>query len=157
MICWIIFPFLVIEDASFHTHRNNTILVSVCLPEVGQVLFHHLGFRKRLWGGGNLLFVSLTHPFSLALPTGFHSLASLRLNSEASRESWCLISETGKGTMHLHENPLYQFSHGYKYLLALSERNFSLSGIGSKNTQPANRYPLKSKCCGKRQSICHPD
>lgn len=37
-----------IEDASFHKHRNNTILVSMCLPEVGQVLSCHLGFRKRL-------------------------------------------------------------------------------------------------------------
>ena len=78
------------------------------------------------------VFLSLPHPFSLALPTGFHSLASLRLNSEASRESRCLRYETGKGTMHLHENPLYQFSNIYKCLLALPEHNFSLSGIGSK-------------------------
>lgn len=103
------------------------------------------------------VFLSLPHPFSLALPTGFHSLASLRLNSEASRESRCLRYETGKGTMHLHENPLYQFSNIYKCLLALPEHNFSLFGIGSKIMQPANRYPLKSKCCGQRQSICHPD
>lgn len=37
-----------IEDVSFHKHRNNIILVSVCLPEVGHVLFCHLGFRERL-------------------------------------------------------------------------------------------------------------